>query len=463
MPNSYDAIVIGSGTAGQTAAYDLVNEEMSVAVVEHSDRPGGTCALSGCQAKKWFYEGAETVARSRHLAGIGIDTPADASWIALRDAKNRFTRRVPQRTVDGFNDSGIDFIPGRARFADDRSIVVDGRKFSARFFVIATGAVPTPLSFDGSQHLITSSEFLELERLPARIAFVGGGFISFEFAHFAVRLGPAGTRCTILEAGHRPLAPFDQEFVGLLQEASAEEAIDVHSNVSITAVEKTGNGFTVKLDGKDAVECDLVVHGAGRVADIESLELERAEVAYSKKGLRVDDRMATSNPHVYAVGDCAATIQLARVADAEAHVAASNIASAMSGDPKRRTMNYAAVPAVLFTYPQYGMVGATEDSLKDKGIDYQKSAATHLGWPTYRRLGMHSAAYKILVDAQGQILGAHVLSDHASGLINSLSLAMVNGIDIDTLYQQSILAPYPSRESDLVYMLKPLLSDSEKG
>jgi glutathione reductase (NADPH) len=87
MPESYDVIVIGSGTAGQTAAYDLTEKGLTVGVVEHSDRPGGTCALQGCQAKKWFYEGSEVVARSRHMTGIGVDKPADASWMALRDAK----------------------------------------------------------------------------------------------------------------------------------------------------------------------------------------------------------------------------------------------------------------------------------------------------------------------------------------------------------------------------------------
>jgi glutathione reductase (NADPH) len=155
MPESYDVIVIGSGTAGQTAAYDLTEKGLTVGVVEHSDRPGGTCALQGCQAKKWFYEGSEVVARSRHMTGIGVDKPADASWMALRDAKNRFTKGVPQRTVDGFENAGIDLISGRARFLSDQSLDVDGRQLPARYLVVATGAVPAPLSFEGSRHLIT--------------------------------------------------------------------------------------------------------------------------------------------------------------------------------------------------------------------------------------------------------------------------------------------------------------------
>jgi glutathione reductase (NADPH) len=225
MSKSYDVIVIGSGTAGQTAAYKLHENGLRVGVVESSAQPGGICALAGCQAKKWFFEGAETVARSRHLAGIGISQPAAADWTALRDAKNRFTSRVPSNTIKGLKEAGMDFIQGQAQFVDSQTIMVGEQQFSAQFVLIATGAVPMPLPIDGADQMITSSQFLELSELPRRIVFIGGGFISFEFSHFAARLGPADTRCTILEAADRPLNPFDAEMVDLLTAASKTEGI----------------------------------------------------------------------------------------------------------------------------------------------------------------------------------------------------------------------------------------------
>jgi glutathione reductase (NADPH) len=458
MPKQYDALVIGSGTAGQSAAYELNRNGLTVAMVEHSQRPGGTCALSGCQAKKWFFEGVETVARSRHLSGIGITSTAAANWLELREAKNRFTSRVPDNTVNGLKQAGIDWIGGRARFTDRHAIAVDHQQLSARFIVLAVGAHPMRLPIDGAQHMVTSSDFLELDRLPRRILFIGGGFISFEFAHFAVRLGSADTRCTILEAGPRPLGPFDGEMVGLLAEASAPEGIDIHCEVTITAIEKVGGGYSVTTEGGRRFDAELVVHGAGRSADIEDLNLKAAGVESTDRGVAVNEKMVTTNAHVYAVGDCAASIQLARVADAEAQVAAAGIVSRHKGDRNDAAMDYTAVPSVLFTYPQYGMVGATEAALKEKGVAYRKSFAKNLTWPTYRRVGMTSAAYKLLAGEDGQLLGAHVLSDNATGLIAICSLAMRNRIAVDDFYRQSVMTPYPSRESDIIYMLKPLIA-----
>jgi glutathione reductase (NADPH) len=314
-----------------------------------------------------------------------------------------------------------------------------------------------PLPIDGSHNMLKSEAFMELDQLPERIVFVGGGFISFEFAHFAVRLGQPNIHCTILEAGAHPLGPFDRQMVRLLQKASAQEGIDVHCNINITAIEKRDRAISIMTEGGRRFECEMVVHGAGRMANIEDLELDKANVAYTKKGITVDNKMATSNPGIYAVGDCVDTIQLARVADAEAHVAAANIITA-AGDRDASPMDYSVVPAILFTYPQYGMVGTTEETLQEKGVAYTKSFDKELAWPTYKRVGMTTAAYKVLVGKDGQLLGAHVLSDNATGLINSFALAMNNAISVQDLYQQSIMTPYPSRESDLIYILKPLLA-----
>jgi glutathione reductase (NADPH) len=243
--------------------------------------------------------------------------------------------------------------------------------------------------------------------------------------------------------------------VKLLVHASKEEGIDIRSDVDIEGIEKQATGFLIRTAQSESFEADLVVHGAGRVPDLDLLGLNAAGIEYSRRGIGVDPTMRTSNRRVFAIGDCAATIQLARVADQEARVAAKNILADLDRCPKA-AMDYRAVPAILFTYPQLAMVGQTEEALKKERQPYQKSFAKNLSWPTYRRVGLKHAAYKLLADEKNQILGAHILSDHASGLINTIKQAMLHNTTVDELYQQTSISPYPTRESDLSYMLQPL-------
>ncbi|MCX5882751.1 MAG: NAD(P)/FAD-dependent oxidoreductase [Deltaproteobacteria bacterium] len=456
MPE-FDVVIVGSGTAGQTAAYDLKAAGLRVAVIESSDRPGGTCALAGCQPKKWFYEAAETVSKSSHLKGRGIMDAATGSWPQVLKEKNKFTSGVSRRTVDGFHEAGIEYIEGSARFVTPDTLAVGSLQIRSHFIVLATGARPMSLEMPGKEHLVLSDAFMELESLPERILFVGGGFIAFEFAHFAARLGPVNSHLVILEAGDRPLGPFDLEMVDLLVQASREVNIDIITGVQVVAIEKKAEGFSVKTRSGLSHETDLVVHGAGRTPNIEALNLNAGGVVFNKRGIVVNEYMMTATPSVYAVGDCADSVQLARVADFEGHTAAANVL-ANFGMAEPATISYEAVPAVLFTYPQYAMVGKTEAALQKEGIAYRKSFGKNLRWPTYQRIGLTHAAYKILVSADGRFLGAHFLSDNASGLVNTLRLAMINGITVEQLYRQSIMSPYPTRESDLIYMLKPLLA-----
>ena len=456
--DAYDVVIVGSGTSGQTAAFDLNEKGVKVAVVEKSDRPGGTCALAGCQPKKWFYEAAEAIAKARHLEGKGIVAAPEGNWAQVLAQKQQFISGIPEGTIKNLQKAGIDFVPGTATFTDDKTLSVNEKRITAQFFVLATGAKPMQLLADGTGHVITSDDFLDLDRLPPSILFIGGGFISFEFAHFAARLGPRNQRCVILEVSERPLGAFDAEMVELLVQASQAEGIDVRTGVDIEIIEKRGKGFLVRTKQGDNFETDLVVHGAGRVADLDTLGLNAAGIEYSERGIAVDQTMRTSNQRVFAVGDCAATIQLARVADREAHVAAENILAELDIG-RKATADYRAVPAILFTYPQLAMVGQTEAALKQDGQAYRKSFAKYLRWPTYQRVGLKHAAYKLLIDAKNQILGAHILSDQASGLINTITQAILRETTVEELYQRTIVSPYPTRESDLSYMLKPLLAD----
>lgn len=452
----FDVTIIGTGTAGQTAALELASEGYSVAIIEQSDYPGGVCALHGCQAKKYFYEVAELVARARHLMGAGVTSPPAVNWGDITEAKNQFTGSVPENTKANLRGHGVQYFEGSAHFEDAVTITAGSDKISADYFIIATGAVPMPLPLTGSEHLASSNDFLAMKSLPERVVFVGGGFISFEFAHFAARLGCKAGAIHILEAAERPLGPFDEEMVSQLTEASVHDGIQVHSGVSVSSIEKTTDGVYVHLESGEKFEADLAVHGAGRIAATEGLGLDNAGIKTSNRGITVNPEMRTSVSNIFAIGDCADTIQLARVADKEAAVAVKNILAEKEGTPTE-TIDYGAVPSVLFTYPQLAMVGKTEAQLQQEGIRYWKSSESGVGWPTYKRVGLQHAGYKILVDANNKILGAHILSDNATGLINIFRQAILDDTDVEKLYRESVMTPYPSRESDLLYMLTPFI------
>jgi glutathione reductase (NADPH) len=387
--------------------------------------------------------------------GLGVVSEPEVSWKDVLRAKDTFTSKIPENTIANLKGNGVSYLRGEASFVDGNRVRVGDTIFKPRFVVIATGAEPIPLPFKGAEYLTSSDEFLDLEEIPRRVVLVGGGFISFEFAHFAARLG--AVEVTIVEAMDRPLGPFDAEMVTQLQIASEADGIRVRTATLIESVSKDERGLTVQFSSGEQLEADLVVHGAGRRANVHSLNLESAGINVNGRGIEVDGWMQSSNSRVYAVGDCAATPQLARVADREAHIAASSIASRETAE-ETKEIDYSAVPAVLFSYPQLGMVGKTEEQLVSENIQFWKSSDKDLSWPTYRRIGMKHAAYKILVDADNRILGAHILADNVTGMLNTFKQAIIDGTTAEELYQDSIMSPYPSRESDIIYMLEPLVS-----
>jgi glutathione reductase (NADPH) len=453
---TYDVVVIGTGTAGQTAAFEISDHGYTVAVIEQSREAGGVCALHGCQSKKYFYEAAEAVAKCRHLSGRGIGREPEANWGQILTEKNKFTGPIPENTIKNLQSTGIEFYEGNAVFTGPKTLAAGDQEIQGRFIIIASGAKPFDLPIKGKEHMITSNDFLALDRLPGRIAFVGGGFISFEFAHFAARLGSKSGHIHILEAQEGVLGPFDPDLVQQLTAASREDGILVETGVNILEITQKNHQFQVITESGGVLESDLVVNSAGRRPNIHSLNLEAANITYSGAGIQVDHTLKTSNAHVFAVGDCAATVQLARVADMEAKTAARTILNQLEGT-SYRPMDYTVIPAILFTYPQLGMVGKTEAQLKQENIKYWKSADFQVRWPTYQRIGMKHAAFKILIDENEKVLGAHFLSDNTTGLVHTFAQAMRAGTRVSELYENCILSPYPSRESDILYMLSPLL------
>jgi len=243
MARQFDLVVIGTGAAGSAVAYRCRRAGWTVAIID--SRPfGGTCALRGCDPKKVLVGGAEAIDWTRRLSDRGIRADGVAlDWPALVRFKRSIIERVPADRTKGFAEAGIEAFHGRARFVGPTSVQVGDAILEGRHVHIAAGARPADLPVPGCEQLVTSEQFLELDELPRRIVFVGGGYISFEFAHVAVR---AGAHVTILHRGSRPLGLFDPDLVDLLVARTRSLGVDVQLETEVTAVEKAEGGLNAE-------------------------------------------------------------------------------------------------------------------------------------------------------------------------------------------------------------------------
>ncbi|MGV8851314.1 MAG: dihydrolipoyl dehydrogenase family protein [Rhodoglobus sp.] len=446
MNNSYDLIVIGAGMAGIAAANKGASAGWRVAIVD-SLPYGGTCALRGCDPKKILRRAAEIIDSARLMRGKGIDEAGLAiNWADLMKHKHGFTDPVPLRMEANLGSNGVDTLHGHAQFTGPNGIDINGTGYTADRFLIATGARPRPLKFAGHESVIDSTDFLELAALPERILFIGGGFVSFEFAHIVAR---AGSSAVIVDRGSRPLKGFDGDLVELLIARGREVGIDLKRNAEITGIAPTERGYvvTVERDGTvENIETDLVVHGAGRVAELAALYLEEAGVEWNDRGVTVSGHLqSTTNAAVWAAGDSAATpgLPLTPVAVSEAKVAVSNMIKATTNSP-----DYSGIPTAVFTIPELARVGLTESEAKEQGIDVKVRYTDTSTWYSNYRIGENTAAAKIIIDTStDHIVGAHLLGPEYGELINTFGLAIKLGLTTSQL--KSATAAYPTVGSDL--------------
>jgi glutathione reductase (NADPH) len=450
VTTNVDVIVLGTGSAAQNVAYTCREAGWSVAVVD--SRPfGGTCQLRGCDPKKVLVGVAELVDWSHRMQGKGVSAPMlSLNWPDLIRFKRTFTDPVPEGTEHSFAEAGITTRHGRAHFVDRTSVQVGSDTLLGRHVVIATGARHASLGMAGEELLTTSTQFLELEELPPRVAFVGGGYIAFEFAHIAAR---AGARVQVLHRGTHPLNKFDPDLVSQLVQATRELGVEVRLNTVVAAIERQGDHLLVHARTgaqEHTVEADLVVHAAGRVPEIDDLELEVAGVSREKDGVSVNAYLqSVSNPAVYAAGDAVASggFPLTPVAGMQGDIVARNL---LEGN--RHTPNYTGIPSVVFTTPPLARVGLLEEVARAQGLRFTRHSEDTSGWYSTLRVALPHTGFKVLVEeGTERILGAHLLGLHAEEVINLFALAMRAGLRATDLKQ--MVYAYPTSASDIGYMV----------
>lgn len=447
---SFDLVIIGAGTAATSAANRCASAGWQVAVIDELPY-GGTCALRGCDPKKMLRRGAELVDAVNLMRGKGVEADGlRINWADLMAFKRTFTDRMPARVEGGLQENGVETFHGAARFTGPNRIDVGDASLESRYVLIATGARPRDVPVPGAEHMIDSTQFLELEVLPKRILFVGGGFISFEFAHIAAR---AGSDVCVLDHGTRPLPAFDPDLVDMLVQRTQRIGVQFCPQTDVQSIKKADDGFEVSAmqDGNEQTwSTDLVVHGAGRVAALDRLNLGEANVEFSDRGVKVNEYLqSVSNPSVYAAGDASDTDgwPLTPVSFHEGKIAASNM---LKGNSK--TADYRGIPTAVFTIPELTRVGLLESEATARGIDFRTKFTDTGDWYSNMRVGEDCAAVKVLIDNQtDQILGAHLFGPEYAELINIFGLAIRFGMKTANL--KRMVSAYPSVGSDLGSMI----------
>lgn len=448
MNKSYQLVVIGTGTAAMVAALRVRAAGWRVAVVDF--RPfGGTCALRGCDPKKVLVGGAAAVDHAYRMRDKGVSGDTRIDWPALMAFKRLFTDQIPAQRAQYYAAQGIDAYRGHTRFIGRNTLAVDGDVLEAGHILIAAGAEPVKLGIAGEEHLITHEEFLNFEKLPARIVLVGGGYIAAEFSHIAAR---AGVRVTILQHSTRLLKHFDPDLVAWLIEKFKVLAIDVRTRTTVEAIEKSETGYHVRTmsDGQKAVfDADCVIHAAGRAPALTALDLEAGGIAVEHGRLKLNEFLQSeSNPAVYAAGDAAQMgPPLTPVASHDAEIVAANL---LGGNQQRP--DYTAVPSVAFTIPPIAAVGLSEAQARHQGVRFRVKSQKASDWFSARQAAEPVYGFKVLVDElTDRVLGAHLVGPHADEVINLFALAIRHGLSAAQL--KTTLFAYPTAASDIKYML----------
>ena len=445
----YDLFIIGTGVAGTAIANKCASNGLKVGIIDDREY-GGACALRGCIPKKVLVNAVQVSGSVKNLLGKGVKKPLDLAWGDLKTFMDSFTDPMPSKKEENFREKGIDTFHGKAVFVSDRQMKIGEEIIEAEKFVITTGAKTRELSISGAHFALNSDDFFKLEKLPKSILFIGGGYIAMEFAHIVARFG---VKVTIVDRLLDLLPNFDQNLVLHLIEVTKKVGIELVMDTKLNAIHNTDNGYVIigeKAGEQIELTAEMVFNTTGRIPAIFDLDLENANVAFSEKGIEVNEFMqSVSNPRIYAAGDNTATkgLPLTPFANMEGHIVASNI---LEGNNKKP--DYSIMPTVIFTLPPLAMVGITEKQANEEKLNYRISYDFVPEWYSAKHRGEKTYAYKVIIEKESDfILGAHLIGSEADETITLFALAMKTKMKAQELKLMPFI--FPSSSSDVPHML----------
>ena len=435
--NDFDLVVLGAGTGGYTAAFRAAQLGLKVALVDQ-DKIGGTCLHRGCIPTKALLESAAFADRIRHAKDFGLVLPGEAvvDYAAMAARRDAVVKRMWTGVKTLIDKNKVTWVAGRARLDGPGTIRVaqtgeDGvvgsggeRILNATDVIVATGSrvKSLPGLVPDGRRIVTSDDVLKMDRLPADIVIVGAGAVGVEFASMFADLG---VKVTLLEYLPQIVPLEDADVSKLVERSFTKRGITVMTNArfdaaSVTA-DESGICLMVGPDGKDPAElrAELMLVATGRAANIEEIGLETTKAETDRGVIKVNGRMRTKEPHLYAIGDVIGGLWLAHTAAHEGIIAAHTIA----GEADVPEMDYSAQPRATYCRPEIASIGLTEAQCADRGlkvkigkVPFQAIAKAIIG-------GEYEGFAKVIADAEtDDTLGVHIVGPHATDLIAETSL-----------------------------------------
>lgn len=439
----FDLIVIGGGAGGLVSAGIAANAGVKTMLIERH-KLGGDCTWTGCIPSKSLLHSAEVAqtVRTAGLFGINVEK-VSVDFRTVMERVHRIREEIYEDADDPsiYEGFGIEVVEGSARFTNPHTVEIETagntRRVTSRLFVLATGArafVPPIPGLDNVPFL-TNETLFELKEQPKRLVIIGGGPIGIEMAQAFARLG---TEVTVVDILGRILAKDDADHAGMLKEVLEAEGVGFVLGASVNRVEKGNESIAVHLASGDVLYADSLLLATGRRANVEGLGLEEAGVAFTKRGITVNEKCRTSRRHIYAVGDCTGEYQLTHMSEHMAKVAASN---AVLKVPMKIDRKH--VPWVTFTSPEIGQLGKTEQQLLDEGAKFEVYRFPYTKVDRGITDGKTTGQIKVFATKwRGKILGVSILGERAGELISLYAVAMRNGVSLKAL--ADTIHPYPS-------------------
>ncbi len=446
MSEDCDLFVIGAGSGGTRAARIAAQHGAKVMIAEEF-RVGGTCVIRGCVPKKLMVYASRFKDAFDDAKGFGWTVPpAHFDWPSLVAAKEAEITRLSKIYVANLDKAGVQIVNGRARVEGPHHVrLADGRLIAAGIILVATGGHPVlPATLPGVEFAITSNEIFDLPRFPQRLIVVGGGYIGVEFASVFTRLG---AKVTLINRVNTILRSFDEDMREGVRKALSEHGVTFKLECMLSRIDKTADGLRVTLSNGEAIDGDEVLLATGRNPNTKGLGLAEAGVALGPKGeIRVDGWSQSSVPSIYAVGDVTDRVALTPVAIREGQAFADSVFG-----KTKTAVDYSKIPTAVFTTPEIGTVGLTEQQAKAMhtcvdiyAASFRPMKATLSGRPD-------QTIMKIVVDAETDlVLGVHILGEDAGELAQVLGIALKMGAtkaDFD-----ATMALHPTAAEELVTM-----------